>query len=141
MQLVTEFVDTGCTQTWHGGSIVPVTRRTTAPGRWAVNVVEMIVAVVRFSLPKPMRLDEATTVFESSAPGYQTVDGLRRKHYLLSEDRMTAGGVYLWDSREHADRLYDDAWRTKLAARYGAAPTVEFFDSPVTVDADAITVG
>ena len=52
---------------------------------------------------------------------------------------MTAGGVYLWDSREQADRLYDDAWRTKLAARYGAPPTVEFFDGPVTVD--AITVG
>jgi hypothetical protein len=101
----------------------------------------MIVAVVRFSLPKPMTLDEATIAFESSAPNYQAVDGLRRKHYLLSEDRMTAGGVYLWDSRAQAERLYDEAWRTKLAARYGAPPSVELFDSPVTVDADAITVG
>jgi Putative mono-oxygenase ydhR len=101
----------------------------------------MIVAVVRFSLPKPMTLEEATAVFESSAPSYQALDGLRRKHYLLSEDRLTAGGVYLWDNRAQAERLYDDAWRTKLTARYGTPPTVEFFDSPVTVEADAITIG
>jgi len=105
------------------------------------SVIVMIVAIVRFSMLKPMTLEEATAVFESSAPSYQVVDGLRRKHYLLSEDRMTAGGVYLWDSRAQAERLYDDAWRTKLAARYGAPPSVELFDSPVTVDRDVITVG
>ena len=38
-------------------------------------------------------------MFEASAPSYQNVDGLRRKHYLLSDDGRTAGGVYLWDSR------------------------------------------
>ena len=51
-------------------------------------------------------------MFEASAPNYQNVDGLRRKHFLLSDDGRTAGGVYLWDSREQAEALYDEAWRS-----------------------------
>ena len=47
-------------------------------------------------------------MFESSAPNYQNVDGLRRKHFLLADDGRSAGGVYLWDSREQAEKLYDD---------------------------------
>lgn len=101
----------------------------------------MIVAVVRFALPAPMTVAEATATFEASAPGYQHVPGLRRKHYLLSEDGRTAGGVYLWDSREQALALYDEAWRARVAARYGAPPTVELFESPVSVDATEIAVG
>ena len=101
----------------------------------------MIVAIVRFSLPKALSLAEATTVYEASAPNYQQVDGLRRKHYLLGDDGRVGGGVYLWDSREQAEALYDEAWSARISARYGTAPTVEYFESPVTVDADSITVG
>jgi Putative mono-oxygenase ydhR len=101
----------------------------------------MIVAVVRFSLPTPMTVDEAAAVFEASAPSYQNIPGLHRKHYLLAEDGHTAGGVYLWESRADADALYDDAWRAKLTARYGAPPSVELFHSPVTVDAGAVIAG
>jgi hypothetical protein len=101
----------------------------------------MIVAVVNFSLPAPLTPDEARAMFEASAPNYQNVDGLRRKHYLLADDGLSAGGVYLWDSRQQAEALYDDAWRAKLAARYGSEPTVSYFDSQVTVDASSIIVG
>jgi hypothetical protein len=49
--------------------------------------------------------------------------------------------VYLWDSRAQAEALYDTAWSERIAARYGAPPTVEYFESPVTVDAESIQVG
>ncbi len=101
----------------------------------------MIVAVVRFSLPAPMTVAEATATFEASAPGYQNIPGLRRKHYLLSDDGRTAGGVYLWETREQAEALYDERWQARVAARYGAPPSVELFESPVTVDASEIAVG
>lgn len=42
----------------------------------------MIVAVVNFALPVPLTTDEARAGFEASAPNYQNVDGLRRKHVL-----------------------------------------------------------
>jgi hypothetical protein len=101
----------------------------------------MIVAVVNFALPAPLSSDEARAMFEVSAPNYQNVPGLRRKHFLLADDGRSAGGVYLWDSREQAEALYDDAWRAKLAARYGSEPQISYYDSQVTVDPSSIIVG
>ena len=101
----------------------------------------MIVAVVNFALPAPLTSDEARAMFEASAPTYQNVDGLRRKHFLLGEDGRSAGGVYLWDSREQAEALYDDTWRARLAARYGSEPQITFYESQVTVDPSSIIVG
>lgn len=101
----------------------------------------MIVAVVNFALPTPLTSDEARALFEASAPNYQNVPGLLRKHFLLADDGRSAGGVYLWESRERAEALYDDTWRARLAARYGSQPQVTYYDSQVTVDPSSIIVG
>ena len=63
--------------------------------------------------------------------------GLVRKYYVLSQDGATAGGVYLWRSRADADRLYTEDWKGVVRERYGAAPTITYFDSPVVVDNQA----
>jgi hypothetical protein len=39
----------------------------------------MITAIVQFSLPKPISLEEAARAFESTAPKYQGLRGLVRK--------------------------------------------------------------
>ena len=100
----------------------------------------VIVAIVRFPIDPQLPADEVRAMFESSAPTYQKLPGLKRKHYLRAEDGGTAGGVYLWESKAAAEAVYDEAWRERLTERYGAPPTVEYFDSPVTVDPDHITV-
>jgi hypothetical protein len=100
----------------------------------------VIVAIVRFPLSPSMSADDVRASFESSAPTYQKLPGLLRKHYLRAEDGSTGGGVYLWESRAAAEAVYDDAWRQRLTERFGAAPIVEYFESPVTVDPDRITV-
>ena len=56
-----------------------------------------------------------------------------RKYYLFGEDR-TGGGVYLWESREAADRMYSESWRKMIADRYGAAPEITYYETPVIVD-------
>jgi Putative mono-oxygenase ydhR len=94
----------------------------------------VIVAIVRFDLPNPLSLDEARHAFEASAPSYESIPGLLRKHYLISDDGRVGGGVYLWESRQHAEATYNDSWRDRLTARYGAPPRVEYFYSPVTVN-------
>jgi len=94
----------------------------------------MITAVVQFKLPKTVTKDEAKEIFLSTAPRYREVQGLVRKYYLLSLDGGTAGGVYLWKSREDAERAYTDEWKKLVRERYGAEPSVQYFQSPVIVD-------
>jgi len=93
----------------------------------------MITAVVRFKLPQGTTQDEAKALFEKSAPNYRGLPGLVRKYYLFGDD-CTGGGVYLWNSREDAERCYTDAWKQTIAQRYGALPEVTYYDTSVIVD-------
>ena len=73
-------------------------------------------------------------MFSTTALKYREVQGLIRKYYILSQDGGTAGGVYLWNSQEDADRLYTEEWRKFIVEKYGALPSVTYFESPVVVD-------
>jgi hypothetical protein len=94
----------------------------------------MVTAFVQFKLPSAMSRDQAKEVFMSTAPKYQAAPGLIRKYYLLSEDGGTAGGVYLWQSKEDAEHLYTEEWRELVKEKYGSEPTIIYFQSPVIVD-------
>jgi hypothetical protein len=94
----------------------------------------MITTLVQFELPAPISLAEATRRFESSAPKYQNLQGLIRKYYIRSEDGRVAGGIYLWETRADAERVYNGEWRERVEKLYGAKPAITWFDSPVIVD-------
>lgn len=94
----------------------------------------MITVLVQFKLKDAITADEAKELFAASAPKFRNVPGLVRKYYLLSDDGRTAGGVYLWQSRSEAEALYAPEWRKSIEDRYGASPTVTYFESPVIVD-------
>lgn len=94
----------------------------------------MIISMTLFTLPKPMTRAEARKIFLSTAPNYVGTKGLLQKHYVISQDGMTVGGVYLWNSRAEAEAIYTETWRTFVRAKYNCDPTVTYFDSPVTVD-------
>lgn len=97
----------------------------------------MIVAVVQFRLPAPVSLEQAARMFELSAPKYQNLPGLIRKHYIRAVDGGAAGGVYLWELRAAAEAVYNGEWRERVAKLYGAEPQVQYFDLPVSVDNSA----
>ncbi len=94
----------------------------------------MITAIVRFKLPDTVKLADAEKMFQGSAPKYEGLSGLVRKYYLFDEKTHTGGGVYLWESREAADRVYNADWQKMIAERYGAPPEINYFESPVIVD-------
>jgi hypothetical protein len=96
--------------------------------------VPMITVITTFQLSKAITRDEARSIFLSTAPKYQGVAGLFRKCYILSQDGNTAGGIYLWNSRAEAEAMYTESWRVFVRERYGADPSVTYFDSPVVVD-------
>lgn len=97
----------------------------------------MITAITTFKLAQPITREEAKRIFLSTAPNYQGVAGLLRKTYLLSQDGRVAGGVYLWETKAQAEAMYTDAWHAYVAQKYGTAPEVVYYDSPVIVDNEA----
>jgi len=94
----------------------------------------MITAFVQFTLPQPISREKAREAFLGSAQKYREIKGLIRKSYILSEDGSTAGGMYLWSSKEDAKRLYTEEWRQFIFDKYGVFPSVTYFESPVVVD-------
>ena len=94
----------------------------------------MITAIVEFRLPEPISVARAKETFLSTAPKYKDMPGLIRKYYFLSEDGSKAGGIYLWSSREDADRLYTDEWKAFVRGKYGTDPSLTFLECPVVVD-------
>src|ERR1035437_4016002 len=94
----------------------------------------MITALVQFKLPHPHTREKAREVFASTASKYRGIQGLIRKYYVLSQDGETAGGVYLWNSREDAERMYTEEWKRFVFEKYSTTPSVTYFESPVVVD-------
>jgi hypothetical protein len=94
----------------------------------------MITVIAKFKLPKSITREEARDIFLSTAPKYQNVAGLFRKYYVLSQDGNTVGGIYLWNSRAEAEKMYTESWRVFVRDKYGTDPSVTYFDTPVVVD-------
>jgi len=94
----------------------------------------MIVTITTFDLPEPTTAAEITKTFEATAPKYKGLAGLVSKNYFLTEDGKRAGGIYIWESRADADRLYTDEWRKFVEGKYGTPAKVEYLHSPVMVD-------
>lgn len=94
----------------------------------------MITAIVRFPLAAGTTLAQARELFEGSAPKYQGLAGLVRKYYLFDEQTVSGGGCYLWQSRAAAEAVYTEEWKAMIEQRYGAAPQISYFDTPVIVD-------
>ena len=94
----------------------------------------MITVIVEFKLSQPISTEQAREVFLSTAPKYQGLPGLIRKYYFLVPDGTKAGGVYLWQSRKDADRLYTDQWRAFVNEKYGSEPVLTYLETPVVVD-------
>jgi hypothetical protein len=94
----------------------------------------MITVIVEFKLPEPISVAQAKETFLSTAPKYRNMPGLIRKYYFLSEDGSKAGGIYLWNSRDDASRVYTDEWKAFVRGKYGTDPSMTYLECPVVVD-------
>ncbi|AWI81109.1 monooxygenase [Parazoarcus communis] len=94
----------------------------------------MITVIVEFKLPAPLTEAEAKEIFLSTAPKYRVMQGLIRKYYFLSEDGSTGGGIYLWNTREDADRVYTEEWKAFIRGKYSSEPSLTYLACPVVVD-------
>jgi heme-degrading monooxygenase HmoA len=91
----------------------------------------MLIAIVQ--VPGIERTKEqAIAAATGSAPTFAKLPGLIRKYYLNGENG--GGGVYLWESREAADAWYNKDWSAMMEKRFGAKPTLTYYDNYVVLD-------
>lgn len=92
----------------------------------------MYTGIVLFDVPEGVTADEVRRRFAEAAPEFRKPEGLMRKMFLLADDGRTAGGAYLWRSRQHAERFYA-VLRPILRERWGE-PRIQLFQTPILVD-------
>lgn len=93
----------------------------------------MITAIVQFDLPPEIDRSKAAQTFQSLAPIYQKMDGLIHKYFCFSEEGKGAG-IYLWESRQAADKVYAGVWRDRIKELYGVDPEIQFYEPLLIVD-------
>ena len=94
----------------------------------------MITAIVLFDLPPDIGLEECRAHFKKIAPDFLKVPGFLRKQFICARDGTVAGGVYLWESQEAAERFYSGEWLPGIRARYGTEPKISYFETVALAD-------
>ena len=91
-----------------------------------------VVAVVTFPTPKEIDRAAMRALIEEAGPNYTNIPGLRRKYFLAGDG--VGGGVYEWESRQHAEAFYNEAWHEELQKRFGATPQIAIYDAAGIAD-------
>lgn len=97
----------------------------------------MPIALVRFHLTAPATPERARSLFDATAERYLGYPGLVRKSYFRADDGLNVGAIYEWESRAAGESFYDEAWRARVTAHYGAEPELVWLETPVVVDNQA----
>ena len=93
----------------------------------------MITAIVQFDLHSDVDRQKAAETFQSIAPIYQDMDGLIHKYFCYSDEGKGAG-IYLWETREAAEKVYAGVWRDRIKELYGVDPEIQFYEPLLIVD-------
>jgi Putative mono-oxygenase ydhR len=101
----------------------------------------MITAIVLYRLPSLIGYEECRAHFIAIAPDFLRVPGFLRKHFIYSVAGGVAGGTYLWESLEAAQRFYNGPWLEGIRRRYGADPQITYYETFAIADALAAKAG
>src|SRR5450631_2983229 len=94
----------------------------------------MHTAVVTMPIPADLTLEQYTGYVREIAPRFEGVPGLVRKNFLFNRETGLAGGVYTWRERAQGEKFYAGVWRENILKKFGVAPKIEWYESPVIVD-------
>lgn len=96
----------------------------------------MITALVQFKVKDGTTRDEVFNNMRNVAPKFEGMAGLIRKNFVFDGDNGIGGGVYTWENREAAEKVYAEGgpWRAAIRNLYGGDPDITIFETPVIVD-------
>lgn len=94
----------------------------------------MILELVLFKSPQNKSRGEILEDAKHTLARWRANPDLVRKHYLLSDDGLEGGGVYIWPSREAAETGHNAEWRESVKQRTGSEPVIRYFDLLMLLD-------
>jgi hypothetical protein len=94
----------------------------------------MITAVVLYDLPSSIGLEDCRVHFAKIAPDFLGIPGFLRKQFICARNGKVAGGVYMWETQEAAERFYSGDWLAGIRARYGTEPRITYFETVALAD-------
>lgn len=88
-----------------------------------------------FQVPEGTSKESLRQTIKATAHTYQGIPGLIRKYYGIRDDGKSLVGIYLWESRAAADRMYTAQWVAMVTKRWGTAPLRQEWETPMVVEA------
>lgn len=93
----------------------------------------MITEIVRFKIRPGMSRDEVLEDSRSTIPRWRANSDLIRKMYVMPDDE-TCMGIYLWKSKEAAQKGHDQAWMERAEKHWGNRPEITYLDTLMVLD-------
>ena len=87
-----------------------------------------------YEVPKGQSADAIAELFVKTADIYIGVPGLIRKYFGHSDDLRSVVGIYLWESKAHADAFYSPEWIAGVKSRWGSLPAKAEWVVPQVVE-------
>jgi hypothetical protein len=88
----------------------------------------VILAIVTFRYEDDFDPERFDRTGRARRDFYVGREGLRQKFYWVDAERKEAGGIYAWDSREAAERVYTPEWKSRAEEAFGAPPEIRFIE-------------
>jgi hypothetical protein len=87
-----------------------------------------------YQMPAGQSADAIAELFGKTADIYIGVPGLIRKYFGHSDDLRSVVGIYLWESKAHADAFYSPEWIAGVKSRWGSLPAKAEWVVPQVVE-------
>lgn len=87
-----------------------------------------------FTVPQGTSKTALIDTIKSTAHTYNGIPGLIRKYYGIAPDGKSLVGIYLWQSKAAADRLYTPEWVAMVTERWGTPPHRQEWETPMVVE-------
>jgi len=85
-------------------------------------------------MPPGYSAEQIKELFAKTAQLYIGVPGLVRKYFGHSDDRLSVVGIYLWESKAHADAFYSPEWIAGVKGRWGSMTAKAEWQVPQVVE-------
>ncbi len=87
-----------------------------------------------FKVPTGTSKESLRETIKATAHTYQGIPGLIRKYYGIAEDGGSLVGIYLWESRAAAERVYTPDWVAMVTKRWASPPVRQDWETPMVVE-------